>query len=156
MEALRYFIFEESGFHGSRTEYYHSASRYLDHVLDDSEGLPVPLSVVFIELARRLEIEDVSGLALPGHFVVGHFQNDKDKLKIIDVFERGKILSKAETIEMIRSISGYRIGDEDFEPVDPRGIVVRMLQNLIGLEIDDKKEPTEAVKFLDLAIVVDP
>ena len=88
--------------------------------------------------------------------MVGHFQNDKDKLKIIDVFERGKILSKAETIEMIRSISGYRIGDEDFEPVDPRGIVVRMLQNLIGLEIDDKKEPTEAVKFLDLAIVVDP
>ncbi len=155
VEALRYFLFEESGFHGSRTEYYHSANSYLDHVLDDREGLPVTLSVVFIELARRLDIEGVSGLALPGHFVVGHFQGE-DNLHIIDVFERGKVLNKAEAKDMIRSISGYRIGDDDFVPAEPRGIVVRMLRNLIGLEIDGKKEPTEAVKFLDLAIAIDP
>ena len=50
-EALRDFLFNENGFHGSRTEYYHHSNSYVNHVLDDREGLPITLSALFIELS---------------------------------------------------------------------------------------------------------
>ncbi len=70
-EALRDFLFKENGFHGSRGEYYHHANSYVNRVLDDREGLPITLSVIFVELARRLQIPGVYGAALPGKFMVG-------------------------------------------------------------------------------------
>ncbi|MEM9018628.1 MAG: trypsin-like peptidase domain-containing protein, partial [Verrucomicrobiota bacterium] len=69
--ALRDFLFDETGFHGSRTEYYHRANSYVNRVLDDREGLPITLSVITVEIARRLQIPGVYGAPLPGKFMVG-------------------------------------------------------------------------------------
>ena len=70
LELLRLYLFEQNGFHGSRFGYDKSNS-YLNVVLDDREGLPISLSVVFMELGRRIGLK-IEGIPLPGRFVVRH------------------------------------------------------------------------------------
>ena len=52
LAALNKYLFQENGFHGSRTDYYHRANSYLSRVIDDREGLPITLSLLYIELRR--------------------------------------------------------------------------------------------------------
>ena len=70
-EALNKYLFTERGFHGSRGDYYNRANSHLSEVLDDREGLPITLSVLYIELGRRLGLK-IEGVGMPGHFVVRH------------------------------------------------------------------------------------
>ncbi|NNE90145.1 MAG: trypsin-like serine protease [Verrucomicrobiales bacterium] len=158
LESLRYFLFEENGFHGSRSEYYHHANSYVNSVLDDREGLPITLSVVFMELARRLEIKGVKGVPLPGHFLVGRFAGEKqDELKeLVDVFESGKIIDREEAEKIAWSTSGVYATDDHFEPAGEVEIVIRMLRNLIGLEIDNGRNPEGATQYLDLVLAIAP
>src|SRR5439155_26701104 len=50
--ALKEYLFSENGFHGSRSDYYNRANSYINEVIDDREGIPITLSVLFIELGR--------------------------------------------------------------------------------------------------------
>ena len=63
------------------------ANSYLNRVIDDREGIPVTLSVLYMELGGRLGL-DIRGVGLPGHFVVKHVPGEGDE-QLIDVFERG-------------------------------------------------------------------
>ena len=69
LAALNEYLFTQNGFHGSRTNYYHQANSYFDRVLDDREGLPITLCLLYMELGRRLGL-NIEGIGLPGHFVV--------------------------------------------------------------------------------------
>jgi regulator of sirC expression with transglutaminase-like and TPR domain len=93
IETLNKFLFAERGFHGSHDDYYSKSNSYLNEVIDDREGLPITLSVLYIEIARRLKL-NVVGVPLPGHFVVRH-EPPGGPPQIIDVFD-GKLMSRAE------------------------------------------------------------
>jgi regulator of sirC expression with transglutaminase-like and TPR domain len=121
-------LFEQRGFHGSRGDYYNRANSYLNEVLDDREGLPITLSVLYLELARRLGVE-VVGIGLPGHFVVQH-RPAKGKAALIDVYEGGKPLTRAEANRKVRAITGAPLREEDLAAVPKKAIVIRMLENL--------------------------
>lgn len=156
--ALRDFLFVESGFHGSRTEYYHHANSYVNHVLDDREGLPITLSLVFVEIARRLNIPEVFGAPLPGKFMVGvnHGSEDAPKTSYIDVFEGGKILDRSTAARSVWELLGSTPPRSVFEPATGRDIAVRMLRNLVDLEINQKQTPRGAEGYLELLLAVDP
>src|SRR5207248_6200527 len=94
LAALNKELFEGRGFHGSRGDYYNRSNSYLNEVLEDREGLPITLSVVYIELGRRLGLK-IEGVGLPGHFVVRHVPK-KGEPQLIDVYEGGKHLGRAE------------------------------------------------------------
>ena len=64
LAALNRYLFDENGFHGSRGEYYHRSNSYVNEVLDDREGLPITLSVIYIELARKIGL-NIVGVGLP-------------------------------------------------------------------------------------------
>ena len=104
LARLRSYLFEEAGFHGSRGDYYNRSNSYLNEVLDDREGIPITLSVIYMELARKLNIEGVVGVPLPGHFVVGRRGEKGDKaegaLELTDVFEGAKPMSRDEANEL--------------------------------------------------------
>ena len=167
VEKLRDFLFSESGFHGSRSQYYHHSNSYLNEVLDDREGLPITLAVVFIELGKRVGIEGLSGLGLPGHFMVRYqpeakkdAKPDEEKEteaepKIIDVFEGGRFVSRAEAGTIVREITGSSLRDEHLEPVSKEDIILRMIRNLVGLEMDSGK-PDVARPYLDLILDISP
>lgn len=157
-EALRDFLFKEIGFHGSRGDYYHHANSYVNRVLDDREGLPITLSVLFVEMARRLGIAGVYGAALPGKFMVGWRPEGggKEEMVFFDVFEGGKSHSREEATRETLGMTGSAPDADQFGPAEPRDIAVRMLRNLVDIEINRRQTPEQAGDYLELLLAIEP
>ncbi len=104
------------GFTGNRRDYYHPDNSMLDLVLSRRRGLPILLSVVYIEVARRAAIP-LAGVGLPGHFVVGHFGADPPLL--LDPFSGGLALDAHAPESLVRAWGAHEIA-------------MRMLHNLVA------------------------
>ncbi len=130
-EALHKYLFEENGFHGGRTEYYHRANSHLNRVIDDREGLPITLSILYMELGRRLDLK-IEGVGLPGHFVVKHVV-EEDHQQLIDVFDRGTLLSREDAAGIVASFARRAMIDDDLRGQTVVEILSRVLNNLIGI-----------------------
>ena len=153
LEALNKYLFAERGFHGSRGDYYNRANSYLNEVLDDREGIPITLSVVYMELGRRLGLK-LEGVGLPGHFVVRHVPA-KGAAQLIDVYEGGKPLSKEEAAKRVEDITGAKLEERFLLAVPPRAIVVRILNNLLRVA-QNEKDVAGTLRYLDLILVAMP
>jgi regulator of sirC expression with transglutaminase-like and TPR domain len=129
VQAANAYLFGELGFRGNQTEYDDARNSCLNLVLERRLGLPITLSVIYIEVARRLD-RPVSGIGLPGHFVVRY--DDGDFSSYIDPFHGGKLLSKLDCVTLAHEITGTDAGSDPsaLEPVTTRYILVRMLNNL--------------------------
>lgn len=104
------------GFVGDREHYDDPDNSMLDLVLTRRRGLPILLSVVYVEAARRASIP-IAGVGLPGHFVVGHFGTDPPVL--LDPFAGGGQVATDAPREVVR-------------PWRADEIVMRMLNNLVA------------------------
>jgi regulator of sirC expression with transglutaminase-like and TPR domain len=124
--ANRYF-FEELGFHGNEIDYNDPRNNCLNYVLDRRTGIPIALSVVYIEIARRLG-QPVVGIGLPGHFIVEY--NDGEFATYIDPFHSGKLLTAEECRSLARERTGSDADNSALAPVGTRYILVRILNNL--------------------------
>ena len=69
LQTAHEYLFEELGFRGNQQDYYSPLNSCLNHVLDTRQGIPISLSIVYMEIARRLGRE-VRGVSLPGHFLM--------------------------------------------------------------------------------------
>src|SRR5262245_6722774 len=153
LDALNKYVFTTRGFHGSRGDYYHKSNSYLNEVIDDREGLPITLSVLYMELARRSGLK-VVGVALPGHFVVRH-EPEKGEGQLIDVFDGGKPLSREDAEKRVEEASGQPLKEEHLAAATKKAIVVRMLHNLLGLA--DRAEDREGMlRYFDTILAVEP
>jgi regulator of sirC expression with transglutaminase-like and TPR domain len=150
LAALKEYLFEENGFHGSRGDYYHRANSYLNEVLDDREGLPITLSVVYIELARRVGLR-IEGVGLPGHFVVRHVP-DGGEPQLIDVFDGATAVSREEANQRVKAATDRELVESDLEAAGKRAIVVRMLQNLLSVSTSN---PAAMHRYLNAVVALD-
>ncbi len=153
LAALDDYLFKQNGFHGSRTDYYHRANSYLNRVIDDREGLPITLSVLYMEIGRRIGLK-IEGVGLPGHFVVCFVPADGDP-QLIDVFEGGTAMSRDDAAKKVAEIRGQRLEDEHLQAATKKSMVVRMLHNLLGLaqSADDSER---VLRYLDAIVAVEP
>lgn len=153
IKALTRYLFEDNGFHGSRTNYYHHANSYLNQVIDDREGLPITLSVLYMDLGRRLDLK-IEGVGLPGHFVVRHVPADGEP-QLIDVFDGGAPLTRREAELRVVAHAGRPATEDDLKASDDRAIITRMLANLLGVaqERDDKEA---MLRYLEAIVAVRP
>lgn len=156
LAALNEYLFRDNGFHGSRTDYYDRANSYLSRVIDDREGMPITLAVLYIELASRLGLK-VQGVALPAHFVVQFVPQD-GKPQLIDVFEGGKLLSREEAEKKIFSLTGEATDASLFEAASERQILKRVLGNLIaGAQQPKTGVDREAlIRYESAMLAIDP
>jgi serine protease Do len=154
LKRLITYLFAENGFHGSRSDYYHRANSYLDRVLDDREGLPITLAVLFLELARRTGIADVTAAPLPGHFMVA-YHPQRGQRKFIDVFDGGKILSTAEAELVASQASGAVVDASELETPTKSEIVIRILRNLANVA-ERNASPKESLRYLDVVVALAP
>jgi len=154
LERLRDYLFRENGYHGSRSDYYNRANSYINEVIDDREGIPLTLAILFIELANRAGIEGVSGVPLPGHFMV-EFAPKGEKPKYIDVFEGGQIGDRHQAIEWATGHSEVPIFEEHFRTAAKKEMIVRMLRNLVGLA-SPTDAPGQALRYLEVLVALDP
>ncbi|MEV0037550.1 transglutaminase-like domain-containing protein [Streptomyces sp. NPDC050804] len=129
--ALAELLGERCGFEGSPADYQRLDSSLLPVVLRRRRGLPILLSVVWMEVARRAGAP-VYGVALPGHFVVGF--GDPGERILADPFAGGRLLTSADTALLVSGTTGGtpedRALDALFTPADPLGIVLRVLNNI--------------------------
>jgi regulator of sirC expression with transglutaminase-like and TPR domain len=153
LAALNQHLFTENGFHGSRFDYYNRANSYLNRVIDDREGLPITLSVLYLELAARLDLK-MEGVGLPGHFIVRQIRVDGEP-QLIDVYEGGKLMSRADAEQKIRESTGEPAAEEHFRPVTERQILQRMLGNLLGVA-QGKQDKEAMLRYLEAMIAIDP
>lgn len=153
LTALNTYLFEEQGFHGSRGDYYNKSNSYVNEVLDDREGLPITLSVVYMELARRIGLKIV-GVNFPGHFLVRH-EPDKGEPVLIDVFEDGQVVAPADAAVRVRRATDRPLEDTDLKSVTARQILARMLQNLLGLA-QRSQDAAAVIRYLDALLTLEP
>jgi len=100
------------------------------HVIDRRKGLPVALGVLYLHIARALEI-DLTGLNFPGHFVL-HLRAGTGAA-IVDPFNRGETLSSADLLNILRSLEGpdATLTPGHYAPVAPRDILLRLQNNIL-------------------------
>lgn len=161
LKKLDEYLFEQNGFHGSRSlEYYSEENSYLDRVLDDREGIPITLSVVYMSVAKRLGL-NVVGVGLPGHFVVRHepkddaAENEPSSPRIIDVFERGNRLTRNQANVMVYKITRRSPSDADFATSSNREMLIRMLRNLSSIA-ESKKKADALLRYLEALVTLEP
>jgi serine protease Do len=144
-------LFDHLGYHGSTLDYHHRSNSYLNEVIDDREGLPITLSLLFMEIGRRLELP-ISGLATPGHFLT-LFQETGQPLEdaiIIDAFA-GKIISRDQAEE----VTAHPLTDQDFSPASDSQIISRILHNLLR-SAQNEGDTSAVFRYLDALLAISP
>lgn len=127
--TLNRFLFGQLRFIGNRIAYNDPLNSYLNKAIDRRVGLPITLSVIYMEVARRLALP-IEGVGLPGHFVVRHVSSDE--VRYIDPFHQGRFLTEDDCRTLVKELSdGQTAFDQAMlQPAAPRTILVRMLNNL--------------------------
>ena len=128
LRAMRATLFREAGFRGNAADYYDPRNSFLNEVLERRVGIPITLSIVYLEVASRVGFA-VQGVGFPGHFLVKHIAGWRTLY--IDPFNGGELLSSDEVAARHRARMAGRDPDPlVLEGVTSRQILMRMLHNL--------------------------
>src|SRR5207248_5449719 len=92
LAALNQVVFEQANLRGNRENYYDPRNSFLNDVLDRGLGIPITLSIIYMEVANRVGLP-LSGVGMPGHFLLKHYGEDGQE-RLIDCFNRGDIVSR--------------------------------------------------------------
>lgn len=130
--ALNAFLFEEHGFLGNTDNYYDPRNSFLNEVLDRKLGIPITLSIIYMEIGRRVGLP-VEGVSFPGHFLV-KFGTDHGDL-VIDPFAGGIPLSEEDLLDRLEETYGELPTSPTELPhlltgADNKDILLRILRNL--------------------------
>jgi len=125
-------LFDRMGFCGNTDDYYDPRNSFLTDVLDRRTGIPISLSVLYLEVARRVGVL-AQGVNFPGHFIVR--VAIEDAWLFLDPFTGGKPLTPTDLETLLRKTT---TPDAVLEPsviaaASKRQIVARMLVNLAGI-----------------------
>jgi regulator of sirC expression with transglutaminase-like and TPR domain len=153
LRAMRAVLFDEAGFRGNTEDYYDPRNSFLNEVLERRAGIPITLSVVYMEVARRAGFE-VQGVGFPGHFLVKHVAGDR--AVFVDAFNGGELLSSDDLVARHRARApGQDLDPRALDAVTPRQIVSRMLHNLKRIYAEKGDDP-RALWVVDRLLLVAP
>ena len=154
LAALNQVLFAELKLRGNREDYYDPRNSFLNDVLDRGLGIPITLSIVYMEVARRVGFH-LSGVGMPGHFLLKHYGEAGEIL--IDCFNRGDILSRQDCQSRLDEIySGeMKMRPEFLHPISRRQILTRMLNNLKTVYLSTRNF-RKALPIQDLILVIYP
>ncbi|HVG59478.1 MAG TPA: transglutaminase-like domain-containing protein [Hyalangium sp.] len=153
LRALRHVLADIEGFRGNEQDYYSPENSFLDYVLEHKVGLPITLSVVYLEVARRAGIS-LFGVAFPGHFLVAC--NAGNHKLVVDPFHNGDILTETGCAELLRRVAPQlRFDPAKLSPAPVELITYRMLSNLKRVYLE--REDTErGLTVVDLLLLLAP
>jgi regulator of sirC expression with transglutaminase-like and TPR domain len=145
--ALAEHLFGEAGFRGNAADYDDPRNSYLNQVFDRRLGIPISLSVVLLEVSRRLGIR-TAGIGLPGHFIA--VVEGEDGPIYVDPFDGARVLTRADCAGLVQAATGVSgVFDADWlRPAAPREVVERMLRNLRNFYVSVNDWPL-AIRVVD-------
>jgi regulator of sirC expression with transglutaminase-like and TPR domain len=148
VEKAQQYLFEDLGFHGNDQHFFDPLNSCLNQVLERRTGIPITLSVLYMEIARRLQMP-VFGIGLPRHFVIQF--DDGNYSTYIDPYG-GRLITRAECF----ALAGAKLADPSLlRRVTKKQIVIRMLQNL-HITYTEARKFEHAIQTLDLMILGAP
>ncbi|MFF9047875.1 transglutaminase-like domain-containing protein [Streptomyces parvulus] len=153
--ALRDLLGGRYGFHGVAADYQRLESSLLHEVLRRRRGLPILLSVVWLEVARRAGAP-VYGVALPGHFVVGlgaEFGPAEERV-LVDPFDGGRVLAGDDAETLVAGATGAGLRPSMLEPAAPLEVVARVLNNIRAWAAGRPEESAVGLWAIDLALLL--
>ncbi len=157
--ALARHLFQRQGFAGNQQAYHDPRNSFLNQVLDRRLGIPITLSLLYIEVARRLGI-DAEGVGLPGHFVVrvaAVGEAGEAEMLYLDPFHGGAQLSEDDCRARVRAISEGKLPFDPayLLPVGARYILLRMLNNLKNAYAS-QRDQARALHVVERLLVLKP
>jgi regulator of sirC expression with transglutaminase-like and TPR domain len=156
--ALNEFLFGDLGYQGNTEAYYDPRNSYLNDVIDRRTGIPITLSVLYMEVGRRIGLP-LQGVSFPGHFLVR--LRVRGGTLVVDPFQNGAPQSLDELRERLRRVVPDKITagalplEQFLEPATNRQIIARMLRNLKAIYREQDK-PAELLAVLNRVLVVAP
>jgi len=155
ISALNRVLFEQSGLHGNREDYYDPRNSFLNDVLDRGLGIPITLALIYMEVGRRIGFP-LFGVGMPGHFLLKHYDID-GRETLIDCFNGGNILSQQDCQRRLDEIySGQMtLRPEFLFAVSRRQILTRILNNLKGIYLSSRNF-RKTLPLADLVLVIYP
>ena len=149
-------LFRTCGFRGNGEDYYDPRNSFLNDVLDRRTGIPISLSVVFIEVTRRLGVT-ADGVGFPGHFLV-RVAGERGPL-LLDPFFGGRTVGDGELIERLRALPGGRqlneVPPDAVQVASTPEVLARMLRNLLRVYAE-RRDTSLALAAVDLLLVLSP
>ncbi|MGW4926682.1 transglutaminase-like domain-containing protein [Streptomyces parvulus] len=153
--ALRDLLGGRYGFHGVAADYQRLESSLLHEVLRRRRGLPILLSVVWLEVARRAGAP-VYGVALPGHFVVGlgAESGPAEERVLVDPFDGGRVLEGDDAETLAAGATGAGLRPSMLEPAAPLQVVARVLNNIRAWAEGRPEESAVGLWAIELALLL--
>ena len=132
----------------------HPRNSFLNDVLDRKKGIPITLSLVYAEVARRRSLPIV-GVSFPGHFIVKYVSPANEIL--IDPFAGGAVWGWSDCEEKLKSHFGEKaeMKPEYLLASTPRQILGRMLNNLKATYFR-RQAYTKVLTMIDFSLAIDP
>lgn len=153
VNTLSEYLFDELGFKGDEENYYDPRNSHLNQVLERRLGIPITLSLVYMEVGRLLGAP-MLGIGMPGRFLVRHAEIDD---LYVDPFHAGILLSGDECRRIVEDYmpEGFEWHPALLSPASNRQILARMVRNLkaIYMEGDDY---VRALEVSELALALEP
>lgn len=158
IEAFNEFVFRELGFTGNQGSYYDPRNSLLPYVIDERKGIPITLSIVYMELGRRAGLE-VDGVGFPGHFVVrarADSARGTTEAQLVDPFNR-RTINEEDCQELLDGLYGGQIAlmREHLRAATNREILARILRNLKAVYAQTNRH-RRALAAVDRIIVLEP
>lgn len=154
VRTINQYLYDDLGFAGNTQDYYDPRNSYLNEVIERRTGIPITLSLVYLELARRLDFPMV-GIGMPGHFLI---RPDQPEMEIfVDAFNQGEVLFEEDCQQRLNQLYGRQvpIKPEFFEPVSARQFLARMLTNLKLIYLN-QGEWQKALAAIDRVLMLFP
>jgi regulator of sirC expression with transglutaminase-like and TPR domain len=153
LRQLRAVLFAEGGFRGNHEHYYDPRNSFLNEVIDRRLGIPITLSIVYMEVASRIGLA-VQGVGFPGHFLVKCGAGDREVF--IDPFHGGEVLSADDCVERLRARApNGELDPRHLEAVGTRQILSRMLHNLKKIYVE-AGDDLRALWVVDRLVLLSP
>jgi regulator of sirC expression with transglutaminase-like and TPR domain len=154
LAALNHVLFNQHGFRGNRDDYYDPKNSFLNEVLERKTGIPITLSVLYMEVAQRIGLT-LQGVGFPGHFMVKTIFAGSEI--VIDPFNQGEIKQRKDLETMLHQLYGGNVGfHADFlAPLGKKQILKRMLANLKAIYAR-AQQLVKTLAVLDRLVILDP
>ena len=155
--ALNRYLFDEIGFRGNVDDFYDPRNSYLNDVLDRRLGIPITLSLVYVEVGRRVGLA-LHGVSFPGHFLVKCAM--RNGAVVLDPYARGVSLSVEDLQERLKVLRGGATPAPDMvgqmiAAAGKKAILARMLRNLKGI-YRERRDLQRALAAADGIISLEP
>ena len=155
--ALNRYLFDELGFAGNTADYYDPRNSYLNEVMERRLGIPITLSLLTIEVGRRVGLS-LHGVSFPGHFLVKCAV--RDGVVVLDPYARGTSLSLEDLRQRLKAMRGGMEPPQErvqhlLAAAGKKEILARLLRNLKGIYLE-RRDLTRALSIADRIIETVP